>query len=197
MKNHLYSIIMLRKINSLLSIPILLLFAAHMLLMSGLLTGNVGFNPEFKKISFLLLALVAVHALFGICFMIERVVKRKRGQKTYASPNAVFILQAATGLAMLILVLLHTSAYGYTTPEGVFVLRDPSVFYFITECLFALSICLHCAVSYPRMAVTFGLIREEKGLKKFYIASGVVFGIFFLIAVTAFSLYYLPALITL
>ena len=180
---------MLRKINSLLTIPILILFAAHLVLMSGLLTGVVGFNPDFKIISYLLLACAAVHAVFGIFFMVERIIKRVRGQKVYASPNAVFILQAATGIAMLLLLLLHTSAYGYTAADGTFILRSPTLFYYITEMLLALSVCLHCAVSYPRMAVTFGLVQKKNGLKIISIVSSIIFGILFIIAASAFSLY--------
>lgn len=185
---------MLRKINSLLTIPILLLFAAHLLLMSGLLTGVVGFNPDFKIISYLLLACVAAHAVFGIIFMAERMVKRVCGQKIYARPNAVFILQAVSGICMLILLLLHTSAYGYTAADGTFILRSPTLFYYITEMLFAFCVCLHCAVSYPRMVVTFGLIQKENGRKKISIVCVILSGILFIIAAAAFTLYYLPAI---
>lgn len=126
---------MLRKINSILTIPIFVLFAVHLILMLGLLTGFIGFNPDFKMISFALAAFVLVHALFGIYFAFERIFLRKRGHKFYPKENKLFRVQLISGIVMLILVFLHTTAYGYTNAEGIFVLRDPSVFYYITELL--------------------------------------------------------------
>lgn len=186
---------MLRKINSFLIIPIILLLISHVVLMAGLLTGTIGFNPDFKIFSKLLLPLVLLHALFGICFMIERIVKKKRGQNTYPKPNTIFRLQMLSGIAMLILVFLHVTAYGYTNAEGVFILRDPSLFYYITESLFALSICVHCAVSFPRMAITFGLIQEGRGMLKLLKTSMILFSILFFVIFAVFSLYYLPPVI--
>ena len=50
--------------------------------MSGLLTGFVGFNPDFKIISFTLAALVLVHALFGIYFAFERIFLKNADRKS-------------------------------------------------------------------------------------------------------------------
>jgi hypothetical protein len=186
---------MLRKINSILTVPIFVLFAVHLILMSGLLTGFVGFNPDFKKIGFALAALVLVHSLFGIYFAFERIFLRKRGQKAYPKENKLFRFQLISGIVMLILVFLHTTAYGYTNAEGIFVLRDPSVFYYITECLLALFVCAHSAVSVPRMAITFGLIKEGKGLLNIVKVSTAVFALVFIFAVFIFSTYYLPSIL--
>ena len=186
---------MLRKINSILTIPIYILFAAHLILMSGLLTGFVGFNPDFKIISFALAALVLVHSLFGIYFAFERIFLKKRGQKVYPKENKLFRFQLISGIVMLILVFLHTTAYGYTNAEGIFVLRDPSLFYYITECLLALFVCAHSAVSVPRMAITFGLIKEGKGLLNIVKVSTAVFALVFIFAVFIFSTYYLPSIL--
>lgn len=186
---------MLRKINSLLSALILIVFAGHLFFMSGLLTGLVGFNPNFKYFSFALLTLVLLHTLFGFGFMFERIIKRRRGQKSYTEQNKLFSLQMVSGILLLALVVLHTTAYGYTNAEGVFILRTPSLFYYVTECLLALFVCLHSMISLPRLCVSFGMIQTASGMKKVCFISLAIFAAVFAIAVVVFSLYYLPTIV--
>lgn len=186
---------MLRKINSLLTIPIFLLFIVHLILMGGLLTGLLGFYPDLKLFGQLLTPFVLLHAAFGILFLIQRIVCKKRGQNVYPKPNTIFRVQLLSGIAMLILVLVHTTAYGYVGADGSFVLRAPSLLYFILESLLALTICIHCAVSLPRMAVTFGLIKNKLGLIKTVKTSMKIFAVIFLIAEIAYCIYYIPPIL--
>lgn len=186
---------MLRKINSLLTIPIFLLFIVHLILMAGLLTGILGFNPDFKLFGRMLMPFVLLHAAFGIFFLIQRIVCKKRGQNVYPKQNTIFRVQLLSGIAILILVFIHTTAYGYIGADGSFVLRAPSILYFILESLFALAICTHCAVSFPRMAVTFGLIKNKPGLIKTVKSSMIIFAAIFLIAEIAFCIYYIPPIL--
>lgn len=183
---------MLRKINSLLTIPTLILAMVHIFLTSLVLTGVVGFTPWFTYVNNSLLFIVAVHVVISVLLLFGKILGR--GHR-YIPQNKVHFIQMFSGILMVVFVIIHMSAYGFVAPDGTFVLRAPSLSYYITECLLILSVSVHFMVSIPRLAISLGLIKEKSGMKTAWIVSTIVSVGIFVASILAYSYYYLPAIL--
>lgn len=147
----------MRKWNNILARVIIALFLLHALMGSLLLLGLS--NISFRPLSWLLLAMVIAHGILGIAATIQAVKSGKNSGIWYLRQNAAYWTKRFSGLAILILLCFHISAYT-TTIGSAFFLKEFTFGRMAAQLLLILSIFLHLAVSIKSMLIA-------KGVRKF------------------------------
>lgn len=144
----------MRKWNNILARVIIVLFLLHALMGSLLLLGISSIS--FKPLSWLLLAAVAAHGVLGILATVQAVKGGKKSGKWYLRQNAAYWTKRISGVAILILLCFHISAY--TTKVGdAFFLKEFTVGRMTAQLLLILSIFIHLAVSVKSMLLAKGV----------------------------------------
>ena len=103
----------------------------------------------------------------------------------YASLNKRTILQRASGIAILLLLVAHVRSFGFIV-AGEPLDALAKTFIIVTEVLFFAAICTHLATSFSKSLITWGLIRRETTERRVDLAAEVICAI--LCIVPAFAL---------
>ena len=149
----------MRKWNNLLARIIIVLFLLHALMGSLMLLGLS--NISFKPLSWLLFAAVIAHGVLGILATVQAVKGGRQSGKWYLRQNAVYWTKRFSGLAILILLCFHISAY--TTAVGnAFFLKEFTFGRMVAQLLLILSIFLHLAVSVKSMLIAKGVVEFKE-----------------------------------
>ena len=106
----------MRKWNNILARVILILFLLHALMGSLMLLGIS--NLSIRPFSWLLLTAVAAHGILGILSTIRAIKSGKQSGKWYLQKNAAYWTKRFSGLAILILLGFHITAYTTTIGSG-------------------------------------------------------------------------------
>lgn len=113
----------MRRINSLLTAVILILFLLHGIAgayqLMGILTGG---NPYLKICSWVLAALVAVHAILSIILTFQSLQSIRQSGASYWRENKLFWLRRISGLILFALILQHILFFWFRG-TGAFRLR--------------------------------------------------------------------------
>ena len=149
----------MRKWNNFLVRMILILFLLHALMGSLLLLGLS--TISFAPLSWLLLAAVGLHAVFSGIATVHAMQSGKASGKWYLRQNAAFWTKRISGLAILVLLVFHITAYT-TRVNGVFFLKEFTAARLITQLLLILSIFVHLAVSIKSMLIAKGTVRFKE-----------------------------------
>lgn len=147
----------MRKWNNILARVILILFLLHALMGSLMLLGIS--NLSIRPFSWLLLTAVAAHGILGILSTIRAIKSGKQSGKWYLQKNAAYWTKRFSGLAILILLGFHITAYT-TTIGSHFYLKEFTFGRMTAQILLILSIFVHLAVSVKSMLIA-------KGVRKF------------------------------
>lgn len=147
----------MRKWNNILTRVILLLLLLHALMGSLVLLGVS--TVSIVPLSWLLFAAVVVHGIMGMIATIPALKSGKKTGRWYLRANAAFWTKRISGLAILLLLIFHVTAYT-TSVDGHFFLKEFTVCRMISQILLILSVFVHLAVSIRSMLIA-------KGTKKF------------------------------
>lgn len=93
----------MRKINTILSVLLLVIFMLHGLMGSFMLLG-IG-SSAGKILAWVGVAVLAAHTVIGVILTINTLKISKNAGNSYLKQNAVFWARRASGLAILILML--------------------------------------------------------------------------------------------
>ena len=148
----------MRKWNNILARVILVLFLLHALMGSLMLLGVS--NLSVRPLSWLLLAAVAAHGVLGIVSTIRAFKSGKHSGKWYLQKNAAYWTKRFSGLAILLLLGFHITAYT-TTIGSHFYLKEFTFGRMAAQILLILSIFVHLAVSVKAMLIAKG-VRQFK-----------------------------------
>lgn len=149
----------MRKWNNILAQVIIVLFLLHALMGSLMLLGIS--NISFKPLSWLLLLAVSVHGVLGILSTIQAVKGGKKSGKWYLRQNAAYWTKRFSGLAILILLCFHISAYT-TTVGDAFFLKEFTIGRMTAQLLLIISIFIHLAVSVKSMLIAKGVTKFKE-----------------------------------
>ena len=149
----------MRKWNNILARVIIVLFLLHALMGSLMLLGMS--NISFKSLSWLLFAMVAVHGILGVLSTVQAVKGGKKSGKWYLRQNAGYWTKRFSGLAILILLCFHISAYT-TTVGDAFFLKEFTVGRMVAQLLLIISIFIHLAVSVKSMLIAKGVTKFKE-----------------------------------
>lgn len=98
----------------------------------------------------------------------------------YGSLNKRTIIQRASGIAVLVLLVAHVRSFGFIV-AGQPLDALTKAFVIVTEVLFFASICAHLATSFSKSLITWGLIREESTERRVDLISEIVCMILFVV----------------
>ncbi len=165
----------MRRINTILSAVILLIFLIHGVMGSFMLLG-VGTNAG-KTLAWLGFGLILIHAALGAALTVQAVRGGKESGRWYLRQNKEFWARRFSGVAILILLFFHFGVYGETV-DGTFGLIEFTTIKLVTQLLLIASLFVHIFVNIRPLLVSWGILKHhERRWDLFLIAS--VFLLFF------------------
>ena len=179
--------ISLRKINSLVALIIILLLLCHALESLLYLTGISPYSPSMQVTGRRLFLWVMLHMIISL-YLFLKDKHNNRKFKKYDHIRNDTRRQAISGIAIVILVILHVVTYSISP---VNVLNNYMIYiHFIIDNLLFCSLLIHLTISIPRLMVSFGFLTEESSYEKFSHRISVAFKIIFVILLLSEVLYY-------
>ena len=149
----------MRKWNNILARVIIVLFVIHALAGSLLLLGII--TITIKPLAHFLLAAVILHGLFGIISTFQSIKSGKKSGKFYLKENASFWTKRISGIAIIILIGFHMTAFT-VHEDGKFFLSEFSAAKLTLQLLLILAVFIHLAVSIKSMLIAKGTIRYKE-----------------------------------
>lgn len=174
----------MRKANAILTAVIMVLLLLHGVLGSLSLIGAG--ETTLRVLSWITLGLVGVHMILGIILTAQSVKVWHKTGAPYFKQNHLFWARRISGLAIMILIAFHVTAFGGMN-QGAFRLSYFGTFKLITEILLAVAILFHIITNVKPMLISFGI----KKLKPK--ASDILFvvSILFVFFVAAYIIYFI------
>ena len=169
----------MRKWNNILARVIIILFLLHAFTGSLML---LGLNTiSFFQLSLVLFVIVIIHGILGIISTLSAVRSGKAARHWYFRQNAAFWTKRISGIAILLLLGFHVTAYT-TSTDGRFFLKEFTLCGMLSQVLFILAIFVHLAVSIKSMLIAKGTVKfKERTIDWMLILS--VMMLFFTVAV--------------
>ncbi len=174
----------MRKWNHILARIIIVLFLLHALMGSLMLLGVS--KISFLPLSWLLFMAVVIHGIFGIMATLAAVRSGKAAGHWYLKQNATFWTKRISGIAILLLLAFHVTAYT-TSVNGRFFLKEFTLCRMVLQIMFILAIFIHLAVSIKSMLIAKGTVKFKERTFDWMLVLSVMM-LFFTVAVI---LYYI------
>ena len=148
----------MRKINTILSVLLLVIFMLHGLMGSFMLLG-IG-SSAGKILAWVGVAVLAAHTVIGVILTINTLKISKNAGKQ----NAVFWARRASGLAILILMFFHIGLFG-GVQDGIYILFPFTTVKLITQLLLVAALFIHLFINIRPLLVSLGIIsyKERRG----------------------------------
>ena len=113
----------MRKLNTILSVLLIVIFLLHGLMGSALLLGID--NSAAKTLARVGVIVLLAHIVIGVILTVKSLHISKDSGDPYLKENAVFWARRVSGLAILILLFFHFGVFG-AVQNGVYVLFPSS-----------------------------------------------------------------------
>ena len=152
----------MRKINTILSVLLLVIFMLHGLMGSFMLLG-IG-SSAGKILAWVGVAVLAAHTVIGVILTINTLKISKNADNSYLKQNAVFWARRASGLAILILMFFHIGLFG-GVQDGIYILFPFTTVKLITQLLLVAALFIHLFINIRPLLVSLGIIsyKERRG----------------------------------
>ena len=152
----------MRKINTILSVLLLVIFMLHGLMGSFMLLG-IG-SSAGKILAWVGVAVLAAHTVIGVILTINTLKISKNAFNSYLKQNAVFWARRASGLAILILMFFHIGLFG-GVQDGIYILFPFTTVKLITQLLLVAALFIHLFINIRPLLVSLGIIsyKERRG----------------------------------
>ena len=134
----------MRKINTILSVLLLVIFMLHGLMGSFMLLG-IG-SSAGKILAWVGVAVLAAHTVIGVILTINTLKISKNAGNSYLKQNAVFWARRASGLAILILMFFHIGLFG-GVQDGIYILFPFTTVKLITQLLLVAALFIHLFIN--------------------------------------------------
>ena len=152
----------MRKINTILSVLLLVIFMLHGLMGSFMLLG-IG-SSAGKILAWVGVAVLAAHTVIGVILTINTLKISKNAGNSYLKQNAEFGARRASGLAILILMFFHIGLFG-GVQDGIYILFPFTTVKLITQLLLVAALFIHLFINIRPLLVSLGIIsyKERRG----------------------------------
>ena len=152
----------MRKINTILSVLLLVIFMLHGLMGSFMLLG-IG-SSAGKILAWVGVAVLAAHTVIGVILTINTLKISKNAGNSYLKQNVVFWARRASGLAILILMFFHIGLFG-GVQDGIYILFPFTTVKLITQLLLVAALFIHLFINIRPLLVSLGIIsyKERRG----------------------------------
>lgn len=150
----------MRKLNTILSVLLFVIFLLHGVLGSFVLIG-VG-EIAGKMLAHIGMILLVLHLCIGVRLTIQT-FQTKSGL-AYSKQNALFWTRRASGLAILILAFFHMGIFS-SVEEGWYILTPFTTVKLLTQLLLVAALFVHLFVNVRPMLISLGVIeyKERRG----------------------------------
>lgn len=177
----------MRRVNAYLALTILLLLAIHAVTGTFKLVGmSSAVSAVLKALSYLMAALISIHAVIGVKLMVDTARARRRSGAGYWRENATFHVRRISGLAILLLAGYH--AILFMGRQGVgYRLNDFGGVQLAASILLVLALVIHVATNIRPLMIALGATRA----RHFLMDVLLVLSILMLVCAIAFIVYYL------
>ena len=138
----------MRKINTILSVLLLVIFMLHGLMGSFMLLG-IG-SSAGKILAWVGVAVLAAHTVIGVILTINTLKISKNAGNSYLKQNAVFWARRASGLAILILMFFHIGLFG-GVQDGIYILFPFTTVKLITQLLLVAALFIHLFIMFNNL----------------------------------------------
>lgn len=148
----------------------------------GVLPGG---NQTLKVLAFLMLAVLAVHAVLSLYLGVRTLRAQKRSGAAYLWENRMFAARRISGLAVLLFAVTHLLIF-WNVRSGAYRLALFEDAQLLTQVLLVLSVAVHVLTSIRPLLAALGLYRlREYGKDLLFVLSVIL-----LFCAAAFLVYY-------
>lgn len=173
----------MRKLNTILSVLLLVIFLLHGIMGSFMLLG-IG-SSAGKILAWAGVAVLAVHAGIGTILTVQTLRAEKNSPNQYRKQNAIFWARRASGFAILILMFFHIGLFG-GVQDGAYILFPFTTVKLIAQLLLIASLAVHLIINIRPLLVSLGVIQFRERRGDLYLILSVIF----LFSAAAVILYY-------
>jgi hypothetical protein len=145
----------MRKVNTILSVLLIVIFMIHGIMGSFMLLG-VGASAG-KILAWIGVAILAAHMVIGVLLTVQTFKASKFGGKSYLKQNELFWTRRASGLAILIMMFFHIGLFG-KMQDGEYILLPFTSVKLIAQLLLIAALFLHIFVNIRPLLVSMGVI---------------------------------------
>lgn len=162
----------MRKINTVLSLLLLIILMIHGTMGSFMLLGIS--SSAGKVLAWIGVAVLAAHTVIGIILTGKTIRTAKRaGGSRYLRQNALFWARRASGLAILILLFFHIGLFG-GVQDGVYILFPFTTVKLVTQLLLIASVFVHVFMNIRPLLVSLGVIKYKERRGDLYLILSVL-----------------------
>lgn len=152
----------MRKWNALFSMGIIILFLIHAvtggLQLTGFMTGG---HKGLLILSWILIALVALHVVIGIKLTVDSLLACKKAGVSYFKENRLFWTRRISGFAVMIFVFLHVWIFMGDSSGDAYRLNFFGTPQMIIMILFVISVATHVLTNIKPLMIALGQ-RDKK-----------------------------------
>ena len=178
----------MRRVNSIITAFIMLLFLVHMIWGGLLLAGIVkGGSKVFSVISMIMMILICLHVIISVKLMVDTMIASRKAGAFYFRENKLFLARWISGFALVFFIAVHVLIFNGSNEGGVYRLNPFGIAALISQILMVVCLVLHIVLNVRPLKIAFGFSDKRKESYDF----AVVMAILLLIAAAAFLIYYL------
>ncbi|MBR6230358.1 MAG: hypothetical protein IKR00_00290 [Lachnospiraceae bacterium] len=178
----------MRRVNSIITAFIMLLFLVHMIWGGLLLAGIVkGGSKVFSVISMIMMILICLHVIISVKLTVDTMIASRKAGAFYFRENKLFLARRISGFALVFFIAVHVLIFNGSNEGGVYRLNPFGIAALISQILMVVCLVLHIVLNVRPLKIAFGFSDKRKESYDF----AVVMAILLLIAAAAFLIYYL------
>ena len=178
----------MRRVNSIITAFIMLLFLVHMIWGRLLLAGIVkGGSKVFSVISMIMMILICLHVIISVKLTVDTIIASRKAGAFYFRENKLFLARRISGFALVFFIAVHMLIFNGSNEGGVYRLNPFGIAALISQILMVVCLVLHIVLNVRPLKIAFGFSDKRKESYDF----AVVMAILLLIAAAAFLIYYL------
>lgn len=161
----------MRKVNTILSVMLFLIFLIHGVMGSFMLLG-VG-SSAGKILAMFGVLILAAHTVIGVLLTIQTLRSSKKNENHYPKQNALFWARRASGLAVLILGFFHIGLFG-GVQDNAYILFPFTTVRLITQLLLVAALFVHLFINVRPLLVSLGVIKYKERRGDIYLILSVL-----------------------
>jgi succinate dehydrogenase/fumarate reductase cytochrome b subunit len=147
----------MRKINSVISVIILVLFFIHSVMGGFQLIGIIsGGNAFMQLAAYVMAVLIFVHLVIGIKLTADTLKSEKKSGVSYSKANKLFWIRRISGFLIMLFVLFHMMIF-VNISDGAYRLKLFDFWGLFTQICLVLSVAVHIISNIKPLEIAFGI----------------------------------------
>ena len=174
----------MRKINTILSVLLVVIFLLHGMMGGALLLGVE--SSAAKILARFGVIVLLAHIVIGVILTFKSLQSSKDSGDPYLKENAVFWARRASGFAILITMFFHFGVFG-TIEDGVYILFPFTTVKLLTQLLLVAAVFTHLSLNVRPLLVSLGIVSDGRQRGVIYL----VLSLWVLFCAAALIVYYI------